>query len=147
MAKAFKIAAIVSTVLFVLSPALFVAGWHFDAQMTQEHSIHVKDEFNIGLIHRGDFNTALAFYGDAGPYNGGILALTSKGSPSPFDIEQGFDAPGIYYRYFKFRIVHPGEVIWIFRISLWYALVAFLILPQIWSVKAFKNNRRATKNS
>jgi hypothetical protein len=49
MAKVFKIAAIISAVLFVLSLAMFVAGWHFDAN---EHWIHMKEDFNIGLVHR-----------------------------------------------------------------------------------------------
>ena len=121
----------------------FVAGWRFDAN---EHWIHVKEDFNIGLVHRGDFDTGLAFFSDSGPYNGGIIALTSKGSPSQFEIEQYFNAPGIYYRYFRFKIVHPGEVIWILRISLWYALVAFSVLPLIWLVKTLRNraNQKST---
>jgi hypothetical protein len=142
MAKVFKIAAIVSAVLFVLSLAMFVAGWHFDAS---EHWIHVKEDLNIGLVHRGDFDTGLAFFCDSGPYNGGTITLTSKGSPSPYEVKQYFNAPGIYYRYFRFKTWTSREVIWVLRISLWYALVAFSVLPLIWLVKTLRN--RANQKS
>ncbi len=137
MAKAFRIATLVSTLLLACSLALFIAGWHVDAY---NHSIHVRDDFHIGLVHR-DFDTGIAFFSDEfGPYNGGVIALTAKGDPSPFEKKLGFDAWGIYYRYFKFRIVDPGRVLWTLRISLWYPIAVFSILPSIWLARKYRRH-------
>ena len=146
MAKVFKVATLVSAVLFSLSLTLFIAGWYVDAY---SHSIHVSDDFHFGLVH-SDFDTRLAFFNSQfGPYNGGIIALTAKGDKSPFEREMYFDAPGIYYRYFEFAIVHPGEVIWTLKISLWYPMVAFSLLPAIWLVNKYRlrANQPVVKNS
>ncbi len=112
--------------VFSLSLTLFIAvHGTVDAY---SHSIHVSDDFHFGLVH-SDFDTRLAFFNSQfGPYNGGIIADSPKETRAHSSVQMYFDAPGIYYRYFEFAIVHPGEVIWTLKISLWYPMVA-LSLP------------------
>ncbi len=77
------------------------------------------------------------FSEETGPYNGSIISFTSPGDPSPYETERRFDALGIYFRYFKFRIVFPGEVLWTLTVSLWYPIILFSILPAIWLAKNY----------
>src|SRR4051812_3465828 len=107
--RLFNLATAVSTAFFVASIAAWIATDRFD---WHKHSLTAPGGF-VGLDHFLGF-PQLAVFNDqvGGPYHGGIIGISGRSS-SP--VGSYFDAPGVYYRHFRWR---NGEVLWTLLINI-----------------------------
>lgn len=86
----------------------------------------------------------LVVFNDAayGPYSGSIVQLSGGTGNLTAKIEKaGFgEIYGIYYRCFRWP---DGYILWTAKISFWYALVGFLILPSVWLLRFLRDEYRS----
>lgn len=82
----------------------------------------------------------ISFFSDAqGPYHGSIIALTDGNSPPKYD-RSGFDFPGIYYRWFDFRL----GTLWTLTFSLLFPIALAAIPAELWLVRRMTHRSEAS---
>lgn len=126
-----NVASGISVVLLIITLGLcLLSHWIADPQ---------KQRISLGpnlyiTVEEGFFNGdaighIVVFNDDNdGPYRGSMLFVDT---PPQHFVERRFDAWGIYYRYFELN----QNVLWTFRISLWYALILFSVAPVVWLIR------------
>lgn len=122
----FRIAILVSMVLFVVTALLIVASYFFSPW--EHYYASFTERAHVGVWGR-NFDPRIVFFNDPdGPYSGSIIGFVdSEGNVHPPLIrEEGFgDSWGIYYRYFQWA----DAKLWTLMVSLWYPLAVFAIPP------------------
>lgn len=145
--RAFRIATVTSTVLFIGSVVLFLAGFILNPW---DHYLSFNDESHVGVLGMG-FESKLVFFNDTeyGPYRGSIIGLVDEdmvedtNGPSLRDYALAFaQSVGVYYRYFEF----PDDKLWTLMVNLWYPIVIFSILPII-NAMGWIRTRRNSKTA
>lgn len=136
-----KIVTVFSTTMFVITVALFLAGYLLNPS---DHYLSLGDDSHFIVLGRGLDSRAVIF-NDAryGPYRGSIIGLADvDGSVLPRLEEQAAfgDSWGIYYRYFR----RSDSTIWTLTVTLWYPMVLFAVVPVIGSLRGTRR-RLATR--
>jgi len=102
-------------VLLLVAIGCVTDPWH--------HFLSVDRDFHVGVLNRG-IDSRIVFFNNAqdGPYAGSIIRFDDD--PFPYTTAFG-DSWGVYYRHF----VWPDATLWTLKVSLWYPIVAFAVLP------------------
>lgn len=100
----------------------------------RDHHLSLNRHFHIGVDSRG-WDIRLFFFNDDayGPYRGSIIGFVdAQGNIyPPLLAEAGFDASGVYYRYFRWS----HGTLWTFAILIWYPIALFALLPLAWWIR------------
>jgi hypothetical protein len=80
-----------------------------------------------------------------GPYGGSIITFADGEGRSALEVNTGFDCPGIYYRYFRFRQIQYE--LWTLMVSLWYPLVVFGLLLGCWLFQEIRRSARMSRET
>jgi hypothetical protein len=83
----------------------------------------------FGDVRIGAYDNGFSLFNNTAPYRGSIIELQGSGWVLH---REGFDAPGIYYRFFAFK---DGSTYWTLTISRLYAIGLAAILPVVWLVR------------
>ena len=132
-----------------------VSPWDHRVSFTNRFNVSVWSGFN------GDTLGRLVIFSDAeyGPYRGSIMNIGGENTREDFwgwhkaDYDFGrstftnpngtvdrlrlCDLPGVYFRHFD--IHGQAHTLWTLIISLWYPLIAFSILPAIWTCRRWRS--------
>jgi hypothetical protein len=165
------IASLVGCILFlVLLPVSELLSLPFFT--THGDAIDPHASFSIGIYHCGISRGGIWFFNDELPYTGSIIGFEGQWGgkkttdrtdwswvfKQQYGIEQvshidesgqsaGMsrygDFPGIYYRHFEWwRQTLPW---WTLRVSLWYPITLFAMLPVWWSIRRLRRRRTTSE--
>lgn len=130
--RIFDCAAGLSAALLVFAVLLGLVGSQLNPW---DHYVSCHQRLHFGVWGRGGLHTVLVIFNDAGygPYRGSLIQVVlDDGQAYPKLIsERGYDAPGIYYRFFHFP---DGTILWTLMLSVWYFMAGASIVPLIWGV-------------
>jgi hypothetical protein len=139
--RLFNYAALFSSLCYGV---LVIAWKSADGFNSWTHFITLAPGLHLTLTTR-DGGANLAFFNDGrlGPYLGGTLGITSKGSQHPTQIrDTQFDAIGVYFRLIRWP---SGPKIWTVTLSLWYPLALCAILPTMWIIRRRRERREVRR--
>jgi hypothetical protein len=137
--KAFRLASLISLVLFCVSLCAFLVSYSIDPA---ERRLSLAENFHLSLWN----GRVVIFNDDHGPYRGGILFLTDdKGSRSRKLQKEVYwgDTAGIYFRYFQW----PKATLWTLKVSCLWPMGLCLILPAGYALVSWRRNKKARRDA